>query len=640
MSLINVVIGAAGHIDHGKTSLIKALTGTDCDRLLEEKKRGITIDIGFAKISLGQDKYAGVVDVPGHQRFVKNMLAGAAGIDMALFVISADDSVMPQSVEHMAILEMLGIEKGVVALTKTDLVDQETLELAMMEVSEFIQASPLAGAKIIPCSAVTGQGIEEIRTQIASVASSIKERRPGGYFRMAVDRAFNMKGHGLVVTGTVISGSVCPEDHLLLSPGGAQVRVRRVQSHGETVQKATAGARTALNISGVHKDSVSRGMILCHPAIMAPCGQLTARVVCHKSSPLKIVHGKSYFFHIHAAQALCKIILSGAKSLAPGRQGVARIIFEDDKIQINHADRFVIRSSAADQTIGGGFVLEPGGKAMGSKGLKATAKKWEALATRQRGIPAILDERPWGFPEQDICAMFNIPPDQIGNMTGGRDNEYGRFSSKGASYIFRDSERDRIFQRLAEEASSFHQKNPSASAMEENTLARAALPHMEQDLAGHWIKEAVLAKKLEAVSGGVRVPGTHAVFSDKEKKLQEQILALYRNAGLTSPPKTDHIHKTLGIKPAEAARMVRTLFQSGELVSLAPDYTLSKDALERARAILIKELESAGSVETGRFRDLLGVGRKAAIDILEHFDNTGLTRRVENKRILKDGGQG
>ena len=632
MNATNFVLGTAGHIDHGKTSLIKALTGADGDRLAEEKKRGITIDLGFSRMDLGQGLFAAVVDVPGHRQFIHNMLAGASGIDMALFVIAADDSIMPQTVEHMAILDILGVKQGVVALTKADLVDKETLEMALMEVGEFVEKSTLAGARVIACSAATGQGVEEIRQELARLAASARQRPEEGFFRMAVDRAFNMKGHGLVVTGTVISGTVSPEDHLALAPGQMEIRVRRVQTHGQTAAMAQSGSRAALNITGARKEQLQRGMILCHPALRQTCNWFAASLSCHPTSPRKIVHGGQYLLHIHAAETLCRVILAGGrKSLAPGETAIAGIGFEP-QIQLLHHDRFVLRSSSAEETLGGGLVLEPGAKPMGSRGLKARMDKWNALATVETGIFAMVDEAPWGYPMEKITAMFNIPGETLAKALSSRAGEYGRFELKGSSYIYNLAEGERVIKALVKQTADFHKKNPALPGMEEQALMAAS--GLEERMALRWIGEAVARNLLERSGSIIKLPGRDQVFEGKEKLWREKIIQAYRGAGLHNPPKTDHMHQQLGIKPAEAARAIRLLVQSGELVSLAPDHTLHQEALERAKEALLAEITSAGSVETARFRDLLGVGRKAAIDILEHFDRVGLTRRVENKRVL------
>ncbi len=633
MSHFNCVIGAAGHIDHGKTSLVKALTGVDCDRLEEEKKRGITIDIGFAKLELSDGMIAGIVDVPGHQRFIHNMLAGAAGIDVALFVVSADDAVMPQTVEHLAILEMLGVTRGVVALTKADLVDEETLELATMEVSDLIQKSCLAGSRIIPCSSATGLGIEQLKDELNIISKTASTRWADGFFRMPIDRVFIIKGHGLVVTGTVFSGKVAPDDKSEISPGNMDVRARRVQRHGETAMAAEAGSRAAINITGVDKNQLRRGMVICHPAVGAAFTQFTAEVICHSTSPLKIVHGRSYLLHLHTAETLCRVYLSSDKSLNPGEKGIAQARFYDP-IQMLNADRFVLRSSSARNTVGGGVILEPGGAPLGRRRLVSLSDKWDALKNTDSGIRAMIGQTPWGTPLDKLMGMFNLPKPALAKKLKQLKNEISTFEWKSMAYAFDIKASKKIIGEILEAVTQFHKNNPALQGIEESALAIAALPSVDYQLSAYWIRRAVSSKKIEFKGSALKLPGRDVEFSGDDERSRQAILGAYQKGGLKNAPKTDKVYKELGMKKSEAARMIRILTQTGDLVSLAPDYTIHHDTLNTARNILVKEIEENGPVETARYRDLLGVGRKSAIDILEHFDRAGFTKRKENRRSL------
>jgi len=633
MSHFNCVIGTAGHIDHGKTSLVKALTGTDCDRFEEEKKRGITIDIGFAKLEFGDGRVAGIVDVPGHQRFIHNMLAGAAGIDLALFVVSADDAVMPQTVEHLAILEMLGVTRGVVAMTKADIVDEETLELAMMEVSDLIQNSCLAGSKIIPCSSVTGFGIEELKDELNVVSKTASTRWVDGFFRMPIDRVFSIKGHGLVVTGTVFSGKVAPDDRLIVSPGQIEVRVRRVQRHGETAKIAEAGSRAAVNITGVDKNQLRRGMVICHPAIGSAFTQFTAKVVCHPTSPLKIVHGRSYLLHLHTAETLCRVYLSSDKSLKPGDKGIVQVRF-GEPVQLLNGDRFVLRSSSARNTIGGGVILETGGAPLGRRRLIGMAGKWDALGSVDTGISAIVGQAPWGARLGMLMGIFNLPRPELAKKLKQLKDEISTFEWKSSTYAFDIGASKKIIGDILEAVSNFHKNNPALQGIEESALALTAMPLVDGELAGYWIRRAVSSKKIEFKGSVLKLPGRDVEFSGNDESIRKVILDAYQKGGLKNAPKTDKVYKELGMKKSETARMIRILTQTGDLVSLAPDYTLHRDTLDMARKILVKEIETNGPVETARYRDLLGVGRKSAIDILEYFDKTRFTKRKENTRSL------
>jgi len=635
MSLIQCVIGTAGHIDHGKTSLVKALTGIDCDRLEEEKRRGITIDIGFARMAFPGGGTAGIVDVPGHQRFIRNMLAGVAGIDLAMLVVAADDAVMPQTVEHLAILEILGVGRGVVVLTKTDLVDEETLELAEMDVSDLIANSHIAGAKIIKCSSLTGEGIDQLRDELEQLCSTVVNRRSNRFFRMPVDRAFTIKGHGLVVTGTVFSGRVKPEDRLTLVPGGNVVRVRRVQSHGFAVDCAGPGARAAINITGASRGDIERGTVIADPAIAKTCKQFIADVVCHSTSPLKIVHGMSYLLHVHTAETLCRVYLASRKSLEAGSRSIAQVRFEGH-VHIIHGDKFVLRSSSARHTVGGGVVVEPGGKPLGRRRLNALMEKWSALAGTEPAdwVKAFIQERPLGYPVSRLMAMFNIKQSRVGQIISQLSGEVSSFEWKGEKYAYLTAAADDVMDAIESVVQNFHKKKPAMQGIEESSLAKAAAPSLSSELAGYWIRRAISSKRIESSGSALRLPGRQVEFSGEDEKLRRSILDAYRAGGLKSPPKTDKVGGMLGIKKSEAQKMIRILNQTGDLVTLAPDYTLHRDTLDGAKKTLMEEIGKTGFVETARYRDLLGVGRKAAIDILEHFDKAGFTMRKQNKRVL------
>ncbi len=638
MSLVHCVIGTAGHIDHGKTRLVKALTGIDCDVLDEEKRRGITIDIGFARMRLDNGQIAGVVDVPGHQRFIHNMLAGAAGINIALIVVAADDAVMPQTVEHLAILEILGVKKGVVALTKCDLVDKETLAIAEMDIAELLKNSSFATAMIIPCSSSTGEGVEKLRKELSRLAEQGHEMGREGFFRMPVDRVFTIKGHGAVVTGTVFSGSVAVDDRLTIVPGDMDCRVRRIQNHGETANRAEAGTRTALNLSGVDKEKITRGSVVCHQSIARKYKMFTAEIICHSSSPLTIVHGRSYILHIHTAETMCRVYLSSDKSLKPGERCVGQIRFEDP-VNILYGDRFVLRTSSASHTLGGGMALEPGGKPMGRRGLKQRKKKWDVLTKGiHQGIESCLEENRGGVLTEEIMAVFNLPKKALGDMR--KDiGDTAVFDWKGASYIYRKVEGEKIVENITGAITKFHEKQPALFGIEESQLAQIpTLKDMGETLAAYWIRRAVSSKKIEYKGGLLRLPGRDAKFHGDDENVRSKILEAFKEGGL-NPPKTDKVYKQLGLKNDVASKIIRVLVQAGDLVSLAPDYTLHRDILDKSKETLIREIDAKGSIDTATYRDILGVGRKTAIEILEHFDRNGVTKRVDNKgkRTLKTG---
>ena len=351
----NIIVGTAGHIDHGKTALVKALTGIDADRLEEEKRRGITIDIGFAHLQLASGVRLGFVDVPGHERFVKNMLAGVGGIDMVLFVVAADESIKPQTREHFDICRLLGIPKGIIALTKADLVDADILELARLEVEEFTAGSFLEGAPVVAVSSATGAGIPELRAALERAAASVPEKDAGGHFRLPIDRVFSVKGFGTVATGTLLSGTLGKESEVEAYPLGRRLRVRGVQVYGENADRASAGQRTAVNLPDVQPGELARGMVLAGPGLFEAVRHIDCALeLLPSAKPLK--HRAPVHFHAGTAEIEAEVrLLEGAGALQPGRRGWARIVLRDPALLLP-GDRFIIRMFSPVTTIGGGEI--------------------------------------------------------------------------------------------------------------------------------------------------------------------------------------------------------------------------------------------------------------------------------------------
>jgi selenocysteine-specific elongation factor len=628
------VIGTAGHIDHGKTSLVRALTGIGGDRLKEEKRRGVTIDLGFAHLDIPGVGVASIIDAPGHAKFIHNMAAGATGLDAALLVVSADDAVMPQTAEHLAILDILGVDRGVVALTKADLVDDEALRMAVMDVERLIDGSSLQGAKIIPCSSVTGMGIAGLKQELYRILAVPTTRRADAYFRLPVDRAFIMKGHGIVVTGTVNGGTVKAGERLRFSPGGAEARVRSVQTHGEQSVEGRAGERVALNVSGLEKADVGRGHVILHPAIAVECQNFIAEVSCHRLSELPIIHGRSYILHAHTAERSCEVFLMTGPQVKPGGKSVAQIRFKGPLNLVN-GDRFILRSSSANETVGGGVVLLPGGPLMGRRGMKAREKTFIGIKEPVSGITALIAENPSGVSAKDLGSIFNLPREPLAEAVAGIPGAT-MFEAGGEAYVYSTAEGVKLIARLGAQVEKFHRENPALAGMEESALAGTVLPGVGGAVAGWWIRKAVSNGVLEFHGSALRIPGRTAVFDDTAERIRKAILSEFLKGGL-NPPKPEKIYENAGLKRSDAAKMARSLIERGEIVSVSPDLSFHADSFAEAKGRLLGELQSAGSVTTARYRDILETGRKVAIDLLEYFDKAGLTRRLDDKgtRVLK-----
>ncbi len=637
MSSLRLIVGAAGHVDHGKTAIIRALTGVEGDRFAEEKRRGITIDIGFARFPLPDGNGVGMVDVPGHRKFIHNMMAGASGIDVALLVVAADDGVMPQTVEHLAILELLGVSTGVVAITKTDLVDRETLDMAVADVQELLAPSPLAGATIIPCSSVTGEGIDDLRAELTRLASTTERPVNDGLFRLPVDRSFVIKGHGLVATGALFSGVMGIDDKAILIPGGIEGRIRRIQNHGESVPRAFAGWRVAVNLSGPEKSDLLRGTVIADPGLGKGGTSFVGSITCHRSSPVALAHGKSYLLAVHTAETHCKVHLATPENLQPGEEGIAQLRFEKP-IHLLHGDRFVLRTSSADITLGGGRVLAIDEPVMGRRRLAEQATLWKSLAGSQdEALQAWIDRTPAGVALADLTALFNLPRGALLNrfrlMEGVKT-----FDWKGTPYAYRVAAGKKIVARLAEGVARFHEQEPSVMGIEESALARRTLPDLPESLTPYWIRRAASEKKIEYLGALLRIPGREALFTGEEREIRKKVLTTYLGTGF-HPPKADKAHDAVALPRPVIQKMMKTLIQSGDLVTISPDLLLHNEVLQNARLVILDEIRTVGSVDTGRFRDLLGgPGRKVAIELLEYFDRIGLTRRIDNKgaRVLAD----
>src|SRR5579884_4060563 len=408
----DLILGTAGHIDHGKTSLVKALTGIDCDRLPEEKKRGITIDIGFAALDLG-DYRLGIVDVPGHERFIKNMLAGATGIDLAVLVVAADDSVMPQTREHLEILRLLGLRHGVIALTKCDLVDETTREVVELEIRELVHGTFLENAPLIMTSAHTGQGIPELKAAIAEACQHVEERQGQQWFRLAIDRSFIVQGHGTVVTGSVTSGSVRVGEEVEWLPRGQRVRIRSLQNHDQSVEEVHVGQRAAINLAGVHHEDVVRGQELATPGYLVPSRVMTVRLHCLADMKRPIKHRMPVRFHIGTAEIMGTVALLDADAIEPGQWGLAQV-FLDEPAMGTWGQPFVIRESSATQTLGGGQVLQPVARKIRRRHLEML-ERIERLWTgdvRERALTVAWFGAFAGFTVPDLVRGANLAPDE------------------------------------------------------------------------------------------------------------------------------------------------------------------------------------------------------------------------------------
>jgi selenocysteine-specific elongation factor len=636
----HIVVGTAGHIDHGKSTLVHALTGIDPDRLKEEKARGITIDLGFAHWQVA-DLSVAFIDVPGHERFVKNMLAGVGGIDAVLLVIAADEGVMPQTREHLDICRLLAVPRGVIAITKADLVDPEMLELVQLDVAELVSGTALSIAPVIAVSARTGLGIAALKEALASLATQVPHRDEQGATRLPVDRVFSMRGFGTVVTGTLTDGRLALDDALEVTPGGRLVKVRGVQVHGQRRQAAAAGERVAVNLTGAEVADIVRGQVLTTPGTLLATTVLDVVItVLPSARPLK--HGARVRFHHGTAEILARVSTVGptvggaAPTIAPGDTGVARLRLEAPAA-VTRGDRFVLRAYSPSITIAGGRVLDP---APSRKGVRAAATQ-ERLARLR--MP--LDE---GIGEEEALRIFVEDVAARGVTQGELAARAGAHSSAGRQAMARLRARADVWQvgdRLllsdwrqslsgvvTAALSAHHDTQPLSDGMPREEVR-------ERVLAGAHHEVATAVLELLAAAGTIRgrerlaLEGRGVTLTEEETAAQSALAAAYGEAGLT-PPEGDWLAARTRLAPAIIARVTQLLIRRHVLVRVDA-FVFHRDALARLKAD-VTALKAAGDarVDVAGFKERYGLTRKYAIPLLEYLDRERVTRRVGDSRVV------
>ena len=637
----SVIVGTAGHIDHGKTALVKALTGIDADRLEEEKRRGITIDIGFAHLDLPADRgetlRLGFVDVPGHERFVRNMLAGVGGIDLVLLVIAADEGIKPQTREHFDICRLLAIPRGITVLTKSDLVDGDSLSVVKLELEEYLATSFLdpIRAPIIPVSSKTGAGLEDLKRALLRVAAEVQAKDSNSVPRLPIDRVFTMKGFGTVVTGTLLSGTVKKEDELEVFPGGRRVRVRGVQVHGAAAEQAVAGQRTALNLAGIATEDLARGMTLMHAGVFHTTPRANVRLsLLAGAKPLR--DRARVHLHVHTSETIAEVAGFGGKPLQPGQSGFAQLRFRD-QLLVLPGDRFIIRQFSPVVTIGGGTVIDaappvkgvPADQTIGFLETVSRGSPPEVLAARvarrgKRGltVSAALSETGWWPPKRvDEIVAWLVP---------------GAASAKSAVLRIADVliSAD-AFQQARDEAvaaiNAFHSANPLVPGIAKGELAERL--GLEQTVFGAVLDSLVRDKKLETTAEIVRAVGRGVVMKDEESESKKIIEQAFAGAGLKVPALKD-VLASVKVDRVRAQKIVTLLLRDRVLVKLSDDLVFHRDALDQLRKLMAAAKARSPRIDVAKFKDLTGVPRKYAIPLLEYLDRERVTRRVGDQREI------
>ncbi len=627
----SVIVGTAGHIDHGKTALVKALTGIDADRLEEEKRRGITIDIGFAHFELpapdGSRIRLGFVDVPGHERFVRNMLAGVGGIDLVLLVIAADEGIKPQTREHFDICRLLAIRRGITVLTKSDAVDAETLEVVRLEVEDFVRGSFLDSAQspMVAVSSLTGAGLDELKSALARVASEVAAKDSAALARLPIDRVFTMKGFGTVVTGTLVAGTIRKEAELEVFPAGKRVRVRGVQVHGSPAEAAVAGQRTALNLAGLSTEDLARGMTLAAADTFRSASRVDALLsLLPSAKPFK--DGARVHFHAYTTETIAEARLYGTKQLKPGDEACAQLRFAGPMLLLP-GDRFIVRQFSPVVTIGGGVVLDAS---------PATRKQ------RVEDALVFLQIMREGSPEQMLAARvarrgaIGLRLDEIPGEMNIRREEATRLALKAglvwcnpvlvAAVAFAKVKTD-VLQALKK----FHDANPLVAGMSKEELRdRVNLgPEVFYSVLGKLVEE----KKLEVAGELVHLPGRGVVMKDEEAESKRIIEQAFASAGL-KVPSLKEVLVGLKVDKIRAQKIVTLLLRDKVLIKISEELVFHQSALMDLRHKVAALKNTAPKIDVARFKDMTGVSRKYAIPLLEYLDRERVTRRVGDERLI------
>jgi selenocysteine-specific elongation factor len=633
-----IILGTAGHIDHGKTSLIKAMTGTDTDRLKEEKERGITIELGFAALDLPSGEHLGIVDVPGHEKFVKNMVAGATGIDIVAMVIAADEGVMPQTREHMEICTLLGVQHGLIAMTKIDMVDEEWMELALEDIREFCQGTFLEDAPILPVSSVTGRGIPELIKALDEIAGQIPERRPSNLFRLPIDRVFSMKGFGTVITGSLVSGKITVGETIMIYPSGITSKVRGIQVHNQSANEAEAGMRTAINFQGLDKAAVNRGEVLSTPGALVPSYMvdISFHYLASNQKPLK--NRTLVRFHTGTSEVMGYLILLEQEELPAGQTVVAQLRL-DSPVAIVKDDRFVVRSYSPVRTIGGGYVINPAPQ-------KHKRMKPEIIQGLQELTGNDPDEIISYHIEQSgysgvsfshLKIMTNLPDKQL-------DTQLQHLLSQ--KKIIQTDKEQRIFihqttfealkQKISEHLTDYHSTNPLKAGMPKEELKSKFPLLTDAKLFNQVLNQMIKSQQIVQEENTVRLDSHRVSLGRDQTDIRNKILEIYGNGGL-QPPYFRDVIKELNATPKHVQDVLMLLVEEGRVIKTKDDLFFDVAAVDNLKTRLVEFLKSNGEITTPQFKEMTGVSRKYVIPLIEYFDAKNVTLRVGDSRKLRKG---
>ncbi|MFP3910769.1 MAG: selenocysteine-specific translation elongation factor [Desulfobacteraceae bacterium] len=629
-----IILGTAGHIDHGKTSLIRALTGIDTDRLKEEKERGITIELGFAHLELPGGKLLGIVDVPGHEKFVKNMVAGATGIDLVALVIAADEGVMPQTREHLEICQLLNTRQGLVVLTKIDMVDPEWLDLVREDVHDYLGGTFLEDAPVVEVSSVTKQGMDRLVQTLDTLAETVPERDMGHLFRLPVDRVFTMRGFGTVITGTTISGRIETGDEVTVYPQGASSKVRGLHVHNREVREARAGLRTAVNLQGIEKMMIKRGNIIATKGALRPTYMLDVTLDLLPSAPRKFKNRAKVRFHAGTSEIISTLVLLDKDELAPGESCFAQLRLNSPTAVLK-GDRYVIRSYSPVHTIGGGVILNP---------LPRKKKRFsdtvlaELEALHSGGEKEVLERfvslgRFEGVEEARLSFLANMSKKKLNDPLNALKAQQRiiQFDRERAGLIHADflqKAREEIHDTIA----SYHQRFPLRSGLPKEELRSRTIGSRNPKLFNFALQQLLQEGRIDQDKDTVRLKTHQVTLAEDQQETRKRLEEIYRKGGL-QPPYFKEIRDTL---PGDtASEVMEVMVKEGMLIKIKEDLYFHKEAIQALENQLISFLKAHGEITTPQFKEMTGASRKYTIPLIEYFDGAQLTVRVGDSRVLR-----
>jgi selenocysteine-specific elongation factor len=638
MSTAPIILGTAGHIDHGKSALIKSLTGIDPDRLKEEKLRGITIELGFADLRLPSGQLLGIVDVPGHERFVRHMVAGATGMDLVALVVAADEGVMPQTREHLEICQLLRVKQGLVVLTKADLVEEDWLELVAEEVREATQGTFLEGAPMVRFSAVTGAGKEELLQTLAELAARVPPKPATGIFRLPIDRVFTIKGFGTVVTGTSISGRLRVGEAVAVYPPGYKARVRGLQVHGAAVEAALAGNRTAINLQGLEKEELERGMVVAPPGALLSSRRLDAYLEVLASAPRPLKHRQAVRLHTGTSERVALPLLLDADELPPGASGYVQF-FLRQPLALKPGDRLVIRSFSPAFTWGGGLILHVNPP----RHKRNQPQVLAGLTTLEQGSPQevlrlyLAEAGAAGRSRAELTALLPWDPGDLAHLLGtlAKEGQALNYDPEKERYLLTATARQ-LEQQARELLSAYHRKNPLKPGLSKEELRRQLPAQMEVRLFNYLLTGMVNQKQIALEKDLVRLASHKVTLAVDQEDLVSRLATLYQKGNL-SPPTLKEAGAALNLAPDKLKQLLAVLVNQGRLVKVKEDLYFHQEAMARLKAALVDFLKQHQEITVIQFKDLTQTSRKFTIPLLEYFDSTRTTVRVGETRRLREG---